>query len=90
MVLPRPPETGVVKVGDTLSLLERPNPDWPLDTVISARFDPRLSSEIASALANLAELAENWRQAFEKKRNPSFREDTRGAASRLINAGIAP
>ena len=70
-------ERGIVKVGDTLSLLERPNPDWPLDTVISARFDPRLSSDIASALANLAELAENWRQAIEKKRNPSFREDTR-------------
>ena len=77
-------EKGLVKVGDMLNLLDRPNPEWPVDTVISARFNPRLSIEKATALAHLDDLAENWRQAFAKKSSPSFREDTKPRLQRLV------
>ncbi len=69
-------ESGLVAVGDTVSLLERPCPDWPLDAVIAARFTPRLRKETAAALAALPELAESWRVAFAKKARGPGTENT--------------
>ena len=69
-------ESGVVNMGDSISLLERMHPDWSLDIVIAARFAPCLPYETASALATLPELATNWRAAFAKKINPDYKENT--------------
>lgn len=69
-------ETGVFKAGDSMTLIDRPCPDWNLKDVIFARFNPKLESSTASALANLAVLADPWRAAFAKKVDPDFVEDT--------------
>ncbi|EFO31756.1 protein YiiM [Roseibium sp. TrichSKD4] len=69
-------EEGVAETGDQLDLTDRPCPNWPLHEVIAARFNPRLDPEIAAQLAALPELAGVWRQAFEKKTNANFKEDT--------------
>lgn len=69
-------QTGKVGVGDRLTLLSRPQPTWPLSSVIAARFNPKLPPQTAAQLAALPEMAENWRKAFEKKAAPGFKEDT--------------
>ena len=69
-------ETGSVQAGDLLELIDRPQPDWALDKVIAARFDPKLDPAIAASLSELPELADNWKEAFAKKKDKAFREDT--------------
>lgn len=70
-------EDGVVGIGDAISLLDRPNPDWSMNVVIAARFAKNLPTDTASALAALVEMAEGWRNAFLKKACPGYEEDTR-------------
>lgn len=69
-------QPGHIQAGDTLTLLERPCPDWNLKDVITARFNPRLDPDVARQLSELAELAVPWRDAFAKKIDPAFKEDT--------------
>jgi len=71
-------EEGTVEPGSSFSLLDRPCPDWPLSSVIAARFDPKLDPGIAALLARLPQLAENWRASFAKKSDPGYEEDTSG------------
>ncbi|WP_269580613.1 MOSC domain-containing protein [Roseibium sp. Sym1] len=68
-------EEGTLRAGDTLSLVERPCPDWNLREVILARFNPRLDSSVAKALSQLEVLTASWRAAFARKVDPDFRED---------------
>lgn len=70
-------ETGRVTPADTLTLVDRPCPDWTLNKVIYARFDPKLDPGLARSLSELPELAENWRSAFAKRADKDFKEDTR-------------
>ena len=58
---------GEVGLCDMMRLVERPQPDWTLARVITAHFDPKLDASIASALADLPELAAAWRADFAKK-----------------------
>lgn len=69
-------ETGHVSTGDALTLIERPCPTWPLTRAIAARFDPKLSVNTAAELAALPQLAANWREAFAKKSQRGFSENT--------------
>lgn len=69
-------QSGKIQAGDEIVLVDRPCPDWNLRAVILARFNPRLSHEVAQQLAALPELAEPWRTAFAKKMDPKHREDT--------------
>lgn len=69
-------EAGTISAGETLEVVERPRPDWNLRDVILARFNPRLDPAIAGALSELKELAEPWRQAFARKVDTGYREDT--------------
>ena len=69
-------EPGRIEPGQVLTVIDRPCPDWNLQDVILARFNPRLDPEIAAALADLAELAAPWRDVFAKKSVPGAREDT--------------
>lgn len=62
---------GWLGAGDTLALVDRPCPDWPLARVIAALFpldvsDPGLPGEWRQA-ARLAELAPRWRDAFARR-----------------------
>jgi len=69
-------ESGTVELGDQIVLLERPNEMWPLSKLIAARFNRSISSEDANTLAALPQLTQGWRDAFEKKTDRSYTEDT--------------
>ena len=69
-------ETGDVKTGDTIKLIERIHPEWSLERVIKARFNPRLDIKEAREIANLQALSESWQQAFRKKQSLAFKENT--------------
>lgn len=69
-------EEGNVAAGGTIRLIERLHPDWPLSRVIAARFNPRLDAAEAAELAAMEVLAEGWRNAFARKVDPAFVENT--------------
>jgi len=76
-------EPGTVELGDQIILMERPNEMWSLSKLIAARFNRAISPEDASALAALPQLAQGWRDVFEKKTDRSYKEDT---SARLIGS----
>ncbi|WP_108882314.1 MOSC domain-containing protein [Anderseniella sp. Alg231-50] len=69
-------KNGVVAAGDDMKLLDRSNPEWMLKRLITARFDPNLAVADALELSRLPALSANWRQAFEKKSQSGFTENT--------------
>ena len=69
-------ETGNVQAGNEIRLIERSQPDWTLDRLIKARFNPRLCSSEARELSASTQLSESWREAFRKKQDRSFEENT--------------
>ncbi|MCB1129527.1 MAG: MOSC domain-containing protein [Verrucomicrobiae bacterium] len=68
---------GVVSPGERLKLIERRHPYWTVREVTAARFASRIDSAVARELAELPELAESWRRAFERKAGPDHVEDAR-------------
>jgi MOSC domain-containing protein YiiM len=69
-------EEGFIGEGDDIALVERPQPDWSLATVIAARFDTALDPDTARKLAEIDEMSRSWHAAFVKKCDASYREDT--------------
>lgn len=69
-------ETGIVAAGDDMSLLERSHPQWSLKRLIKARFDPNLAVGDALELSQLSALSAHWRQAFGKKSQSGYVENT--------------
>ncbi|MEH0069830.1 3-alpha domain-containing protein [Pannonibacter sp. Pt2-lr] len=69
-------EEGSVSAGGSIRLLERLHPDWTLSRLISARFNPRLDPAEAAELSRMEVLAEGWRNAFARKVDPAFVENT--------------
>nr|WP_276562463.1 MOSC domain-containing protein [Hoeflea prorocentri] len=74
-------ETGMVEAGDEMALIERKHPEWTLNRLITARFDPKLAVEEANELAALPALSSSWREAFEKKSAKGFTENTEARLS---------
>lgn len=60
-------EEGKAGAGDDIKVVERPLPKWPLERLISARFNPQLDIRIAEEICALSTLSDNWREAFQKK-----------------------
>lgn len=71
-------DVGVVSVGDTITLAERPQPDWTVRRVTQARLTKRIAPAEAIQLADMPELADGWRAAFAKMAAGQMREDTSG------------
>ena len=69
-------ETGIVAAGDDVKLLERSHPQWSLNRLIKARFDPNLAVGDALELSQLSALSAHWRQAFGKKSQSGYVENT--------------
>jgi len=69
-------ENGVVAAGDDMILLDRGHPQWPLKRLIKARFDPSLAVGDALELSQLPALSASWRQAFGKKNQSDYVENT--------------
>tara|TARA_R110002074_G_scaffold389165_1_gene572337 strand:- start:728 stop:1432 length:705 start_codon:yes stop_codon:yes gene_type:complete len=74
-------EPGIAGVEDTVSLLGRPQPEWTVERVTTARLTRRVSQEDAAILAVMPELADGWRTAFSKMAGGDLDEDT----SRRLN-----
>lgn len=69
-------EAGIVAIGDAITVTERPFPDWSLGQVIAARSNPRLDVAVAAELEKNEALSERWREAFSKKTDAGFCENT--------------
>lgn len=67
--------TGWLKAGDTLSLQERPHPQWTLAHVQDILNRRVLDPDVLRALAGLPELSPNWRALFEKRARAGEVED---------------
>ena len=68
-------ETGAVKLGDTIALVDRRHDDWTLDRLVRCRFDPQLDARVAAELSGMEALSESWRTAFAKKRDRRLAQD---------------
>jgi MOSC domain-containing protein YiiM len=53
---------GETSAGDTLELLARPNPDWPLSRLLHYLYVDRLNRETLDEIAALPFLSESWRK----------------------------
>ena len=60
-------ETGSVRVGDMVALIERPLPEWHLKRLINARFNPELDPEQAKELSKLAGYFGKLARSVQKK-----------------------
>lgn len=67
---------GVFQVGDRIQLLDRPCPAWSVRKVTTARLSRKVRQTDAAILAELPELAEGWRKAFDRKAQGDLQEDT--------------
>lgn len=60
-------EEGTASAGDPLSLLERPQPHWPLTRIIDLLYTRTLDTGTLEAFAALPELAASWRELAGKR-----------------------
>jgi MOSC domain-containing protein YiiM len=54
-------EPGVVEPGETMRIVERPRPDWPLQQLIGVLYKHVDDAESLAAMAEIPELAKGWR-----------------------------
>ena len=69
-------EPGYAERGDEIELLDRPQPGWTVKHVTQARLTRRAPQAEVEALAELPELAMDWRKAFAKMAGGDRNEDT--------------
>lgn len=55
-------EPGTIAMGDTLSLVERPNPTWSVARVADVFYRDRMNFAALTEISNLPQLPENWRK----------------------------
>jgi len=67
--------TGWVQCGDTLSLLNRPNPDWPLRKLLHCLYVDRLNRAALSEIVALTTLAPSWRRLAQARLEHNVVED---------------
>ncbi len=78
-------DEGAVGVGDRITLVERPQPNWTVRQVTQARLTKRITPNDAALLADMPELAAGWRLAFAKMATGQVKEDT---SKRLGKPGV--
>lgn len=69
-------EPGRAGIGDTITLVERRQPNWSVRRVTAARLTRKVSQKEAAIMASMPELANGWRQAFARMADGDFDEDT--------------
>lgn len=60
-------DEGSVEPGDTLRLIERPHPEWPLARAISVLYKRTLAFDELAELAAVPTLAESWRRLMQRR-----------------------
>lgn len=54
-------EQGLLQTGDSVALIERPHPEWPLSRILTVFYRETLDYPALHAIAALPELATGWR-----------------------------
>jgi MOSC domain-containing protein YiiM len=67
-------EAGAVQAGDTIALVDRPHPAWPLSRVIEALYHRTLDTPLLSELAALP-LPPSWRKLVARRLEQGLVED---------------
>ncbi|MEM8821973.1 MAG: MOSC domain-containing protein [Pseudomonadota bacterium] len=60
-------DEGEITVGDTVTRIDRPHPEFSVARVAAAIFDKRTPEDEVRTIANLSELDESWRHALLKR-----------------------
>ncbi len=60
-------ETGTIAVGDTVALVDRPQPDWPLARAQGVMWNRNFDRTELEALIALPELADAWKRTLAKR-----------------------
>jgi MOSC domain-containing protein YiiM len=68
-------ESGVVEAGTALSIVDRPQPDWPLARLLHVLYRDTRNREALARAADIAELAEGWRALFRRRLETDAIED---------------
>ncbi|WP_417538552.1 MOSC domain-containing protein [Marinobacter sp.] len=68
-------QPGLIHRGDTLTLDQRPNPDWPLSRILSLLYDSTLERTALEEMAELEQLSPNLRGLAQKRLKTGEVED---------------
>jgi MOSC domain-containing protein YiiM len=68
-------ETGTIRVGDSLAIVERPHPDWTLRRAQGVLWSRTVDRDAVTALAALPQLAESWRRTLLRRLDNGAVED---------------
>lgn len=68
-------EEGHVSIGDDISMIERPQPDWTVARLTAARLFRKATRAEAEELAQMPELADGWKRAFKRMAAGEYDED---------------
>ncbi|MFO7529486.1 MAG: MOSC domain-containing protein [Marinobacter sp.] len=68
-------QEGMVRQGDTLTLEQRPKPEWPLSQVLSLLYETPLEQDALAEMAELEQLSPNLRQLARKRLETGEVED---------------
>lgn len=60
-------EGGFIEPGQSLRLIDRPHPEWPLNRVLDLLYRNTLDLSSLKALADMACLAPSWRELFRRR-----------------------
>ncbi|WP_020007654.1 MOSC domain-containing protein [Salinicoccus albus] len=58
---------GMIRVGDTFELIERPHPEWPIRAANEVMYEQKDNMSLAESLAAVELLADNWKQTLNKR-----------------------
>lgn len=68
-------EEGTAAPDDTLLLLDRPHPDWPLARLLHCLYNDPLNRDALTALLALSPLPASWRKLAQQRLNTGVVED---------------
>ena len=71
-------EPGIARPGDTLAIIDRPCPDWPLQRLIGVLYKKTGDLDALAAMAEMPELAEDWRVIARRRLESRRTEDWTG------------
>lgn len=66
---------GVLKAGDSLVLIDRPLPDWPLERLLRILYHTPLNTDELEALYQQTQLADSWKKTIARRLETGKVED---------------
>jgi len=78
-------EEGEICVGDTFTLLERPQPELSIAQIIKAVYSEHFDKALLAQIVNCEVLSENWRGTAQRRYQSGQQED---ASARLLGEGL--